>query len=46
MEKLTGALVEILWRGSDGSESLYDKIRPPDREFHEAAKREIQWVED
>jgi hypothetical protein len=40
MRALTGKLIEIIWSGLPDGKDFYEHIRPLDKEFIDAAKRE------
>lgn len=46
LDELANLLTDLLWHGTPDGTPVYEHIRLTDGRFREAARREIQWVEE
>ena len=46
LDELANLLTDLLWHGTRDGALVYEHIRPTDGRFREAARREIEWVEE
>ena len=46
VDDLSNLLTGLLWNGTPDGKPVYEHTRGPDKRFREAARREIQWIED